>query len=152
MKKLSKSMTIAVALIAVLSVSLVYAVVFYTLSVPNQMRLKVAYGLELRTPIGVPIISYDWGEFDDGQKKYMVQEGAYLKLKNTGNSVVNVVWSAIVPSEWTLVVRETGTPWNSGSIRQIPIGGELSLIIELTEVSAAAGVSYNFDLKFDITD
>jgi hypothetical protein len=148
--KVSKTTVALLCIIAVLGVAL--AQVLYTLTVSNTMRLSLELGLELRDDLDNVITSYAWGDFDDGQLKHMCGSigSGLVHLVNLGNGDVDVEWNSTCPVEWQLVVKNGGSSWSSGTSKNIAVGGELVLEIDLLEKTAMGGVDYSFDLNFNV--
>ena len=152
LRKVSKTTLGLLALCVVLGSAL--AVVLYTLDVPNSMRLQIAYNLEFTDSTDTVILSYDWGEFLQGQKKKMCSGigTGFVRLHNVGNMDVHVTWIADLPSQWALQMPCTGGFWVSGDTKPIVVGAYYEFKIELTEVSAVVGVDYTFTLSFQIVE
>ena len=129
----------------------VYAVTLFTLAIPSKMRLKVGHGLELHIndagAVGDLVTEIDWGEFEDGE----IKSGLYW-LVNTGDVDEKVVWSAAVPSEWSLVIEDETATWNKGDTRTIAYNDKLYVRTIMQELTAEQGVNYTFDLLFNVVD
>lgn len=142
---------IATTLITTMLVSIGYAIIHFTLTVPNTMKLNVGYGLELwNDDGGLPheiVTQIEWETFEKGMFRNM-----NFFLKNTGDVSENVVWSANVPAEWELKIFDEINVWNSGTPKTIGAGDYQKLFLQLTEISAVLGVTYTFDLTFEVTD
>lgn len=164
--KTRKIVIIASAMLSMLLIGTALGAVLYTLTVSNQMRLTVAYGLELRRADGTTVISsYDWGDFGEGESKQMHSE--VVQLWNTGNTPATITFDsdpAVKAQGWDLTIANaTGTnlflkDWASTSAYQrwtvydLAPDTYIPLNITLTEVSATPDGGDSFNLIFDVIE
>lgn len=145
-----------IALTSILTVTIAFAAILYTLTIPNNMKLTASYSLALKRTTGAIITSYTWPDFEEDETKIMHEADGYVELWNTGNTHVNVTWTSNCPSEWQVTIEATYTvtfnPWTTGTIKELGTTtlNPLKLKIYLTELTATAGTDYSFDLNFNV--
>ena len=111
MKKLSRSVIVAIVLaVALVGVS-TYAVVMFTFTNTSTMHVVADYSIEVRIKATNELFDvYDWGYFLLNEVKEVV-----VTIYNIGIVDVYVSWTRVsVPTNWQLTLYYTSdvTPWN----------------------------------------
>jgi hypothetical protein len=107
-----------------------------------------SYEIELQYMSGVPIISYEWGEFKGGETKELICRLAYL-----GDTPAKVTWSIKdLPEGLDIKVwdQSKNKPrlWEEGEELMFKAGKTRELKIVLRNIDAEMGQSHDFVLRF----
>jgi len=127
-------------LLAVLTVTSVYAILQYTESVNQNMVLKSSYQIELRYRNGTRIMSYNWGEFiSRSQKKFL-----NVTLYYSGTQPCQAYWDLTgFPSGWIFTIPQ----WAMGYRVATGPNQLWNIDLILQEDGAVCGTPYSFTLN-----
>ena len=106
------------------------------------------YELQLQLRNGTPIVSYDWGQFLEGQAKLLA-----CQLVNRGNARAKVTWNTTgFPSGWEIGIwtelERKSKLWRQGTTITISPERIGNIEIYLREVNGEPDQSESFTLNF----
>jgi hypothetical protein len=136
-----KTLMLLVLLIAILSATIVYAIVMDK-QIYNTGRIVSNINLQ------VSIDTIDWGELQIGQS----YNSSEFTVSNMGVSAGYVWWNASVPEGLTLTLYNYGELWNQNSKK--PLGSNTSDVVyaRLTVSPNANLGNFTFDINFFLSD
>lgn len=141
LKKMSKLS--AVLLVLLVLMSMAFAVVLYTLTIPMQFRVSLAMGLELwNSDKTAKVTSITWSDFARDETKTQT-----FYIKNVGNKDANCTLSLGVYDTSAWLITDT-----FGEQLVLKDGFSSAFTISITEIDAISDGYYGCDLAFEIVD
>jgi hypothetical protein len=144
-KKISVAMLLVVAL---LSLTLAYAVLYYSHTFPNTITVETCGNLRVTwVSNGQNVSSYDWGTVKSEQIVYTPE----MEIKNVGNVKVYIGFTSNVPDGFTLKLVYGVIEVNAGDYGGLPeLNLQNSIIVKfkLVPISVISG-SYTFNISIN---
>lgn len=143
-----------ILLFGILMSAVVLGATVYQLAIPCTVTTKASYLLQLRQST-TPVTSISFGELGVGQISYRPSSTEYYKIKNIGDSTVDVTWSCVVPGGFILTAykgTEVDPQWIQGETVTLAPNAEQTISFKLVDESAAPDTAYNFDINFEVVE
>jgi hypothetical protein len=127
------------------SVLIGYAIAEYIVSFQNTCRIITGINLELVWAAdGSPVTAYDFGIMNDVTKNM-----PEIKIRNIGETLINVAWSSDAPAVFQLKCynyNASGTVWPSSTTFILPVGSFMKVMWTLKDMQAPIG-TYSFAIS-----